>query len=476
MQFESLQFFALLLGTLTIHRLLAFHRLTQKVFLLAVSYAFYTTFSWKFAALLAASTAANFGMGWLLVNSAPGRQKTWLKVAVLANLGLLGYFKYTAFFFESLDNLAYFLGLEAHLPILRILLPVGISFYTFQAIAYHVDNYRGKGHPAKNLLDFALFMALFPQLLSGPICKARELLPQIEAPSPPRVQDSTLAVSLILSGLFKRMVMASLLFSYGVADAFHAPENYTSPALWVVMFGYSVQIYCDFSGYTDMMRGFGLLLGFRIPDNFAGPYAANSVGEFWRRWHLTFSRWLREYIYFPLGGSRISPLRTYANLFATMFLCGLWHGASWGYIVWGSLHGLALVHYKNSLDRARAKGIDPKKIVPTLPRFLMGWAYTFTFVSFSRIFFVSADLKTAGVFLQRMVDPRVTGLGFEAILLPVIAVGLLINFRGTNIREAFVGLSDRMPLPARVVLWIAVFLAIMVLRPYGVAPNAYFGF
>ncbi len=476
MQFESFHYFAFFLGTLTVYRLLGFSRPAQKVFLLAVSYAFYGTFSWEFTGLLAASTVVNYGLGWLLVNSTPTRQKAWLALAVVANLGLLGYFKYTAFFFESLDELAYFLGLQAHLPILRILLPVGISFYTFQAIAYHVDNYRGKGHPARNLLDFSLFMALFPQLLSGPICRGKELLPQIEAPAPPRIRDASLAVSLILSGLFKRMVMASLLFSYGVADAFHAPENYTSPALWVVMFGYSIQIYCDFSGYTDMMRGFGMLLGFRIPDNFAGPYAANSVGEFWRRWHLTFSRWLREYIYFPLGGSRISQLRTYVNLFVTMFLCGLWHGASWGYIVWGSLHGLALIHYKNSLDRKRARGIDPKKSVPTLPGFLMGWLYTFTFVSFSRIFFVSADLQTAGLFLRRMVDPRVTGLGFEVILLLVIGIGLLINFRGTAMRTAFVGFSDRLPLPARLLIWAVVFLGIMALRPHGVAPNAYFGF
>ncbi len=476
MQFESLQFVAFFLGTLTVYRLLGFSRPAQKWLLLLASYLFYGTFSWEFCGLLAASTVANHGLGWLLVNSTPARQRLWLKVAVVANLALLGYFKYTGFFLDSLAELALRLGLEAHLPILRLLLPVGISFYTFQAIAYHVDNYRGKGHPARSLLDFALFMALFPQLLSGPICKARELLPQIEAPAPPRVRDASLAASLILSGLFKKMVLATLLFNYGVADAFHAPENYSSLALWTVMFGYSIQIYCDFSGYTDMMRGFGLLLGFRIPDNFAGPYAADSVGEFWRRWHLTFSRWLREYIYFPLGGSRNAPLRTYFNLFMTMFLCGLWHGASWGYLVWGSLHGLALIHYKSSLDRKRARGIDPRGIQPTLPAFLVGWLYTFTFVSFSRVFFVSADLSSAGLFLRRMVDPRVEGLGFEAILLPVIAIGLLINFRGTWIRDTFVGLSDRLPAPLRLVAWAAVVLAIVALRPYGVAPNAYFGF
>jgi len=225
------------------------------------------------------------------------------------------------------------------------------------------------------------------------------------------------------------------------------------------------------------MRGFGLLFGFKIPDNFNGPYVAISVGDFWRRWHITFSNWLRDYIYFPLGGSHVPKLRCYLNLFLTMFACGIWHGASWGFIIWGTLHGFALVHYKASLDVARARGgFDSKRDRPTLGRWLRGWLWTFWFVSFSRVFFYSADLTAAGSYVARMFNPGVTGDGFNLLILPIVAVGLFINFYGRGVRESFIRLSDRLPHGGRVALWAAVLIMIVVVRPSGVAPNAYFRF
>ena len=476
MQFESLQFLTFLLAVLTVYWALARWRVAQKWLLLLVSIAFYATYSWKFVAVLAGSAVVNFYLGRYLSAAAKPRRKRLLAGAIVANVLYLGVFKYLRFFMESLEDLAFALGIEAHMPILKILLPIGVSFYTFQSLAYLIDVYRGTAKEAKNLLDFSLFLAFFPQLLIGPICRRDELIPQIEATAPPRLEEVSRALSLIASGLFKRMVLGSLLFTYGVSDAFFSPDNYSSVALWVTMFAYSVQIYCDFGGYTDLMRGIGMLFGFRLPDNFNGPYAANHIGEFWRRWHMTFSHWLREFIYFPLGGSKCSPLRSYFNLFVTMFVCGIWHGASWGFVIWGTLHGLALIQYKFTVDRRRARGIDTKSYTPPWYRWLVGWAWTFFFVSFVRIFFYSPDLTSAGVYIQRMVSVTVTGDGFNIILLPIIVIGLVMNFVGRPIRERCISVSDRLPLVGRLLFWVAIFMFVFILRPSGVLPNAYFRF
>jgi len=318
-------------------------------------------------------------------------------------------------------------------------------------------------------------MSFFPQLLIGPICRGRELLPQIEAPAPERIEKLPLAISLILSGLFKRMVVASLLFSFGVSEIFHVPENYTATALWMAMIGYTVQIYCDFSGYVDLMRGCALLFGIEIPDNFNNPYSSTSIGDFWRRWHMTFSSWLRDFIYFPLGGSHCPRRRAYLNLFATMFFCGLWHGASWGYMVWGTLHGFALVLYKYGLDERRARGEDVKRPLTPL-EWLRGWLWTMGVVSFSRVFFVCSDLTVAWVFMSRMFTPGLEGEGFAFILLPVTLLGFSLHFVGDHVRDRFVRGSEAVPLWARWVFWLATFYLLLAVRPLGVLPNAYFRF
>ena len=476
MQFESIPFAAALLAVLTLYWAMARSRLAQKILLLTASMTLLWAFSWKFVGVLSGSIAVNYILGRCIVSTEGIHRKRILTMGVLGNLAYLGVFKYHRFFIDNVEAMVHFLGLDAHVPLIKLIFPLGISFYTFQAIAYLVDLARDKGHPAKNPLDFFLFQSFILQLLSGPICRSHQLLPQIEKAVSPRMTDISRAVSLILSGLFKRMVLASLLFTYGVSDTFYSPDDYSAWALWVAMFGYSIQIYADFSGYTDMMRGFGLLFGFRIPDNFNGPYVANSVGEFWRRWHMTFSHWLRDYIYFPLGGSHCPRYRTYFNLFMTMFACGIWHGPKWGYFLWGTMHGFALVHYKWSLDEARKRGRDPKKETPPFHRWLMGWMWTFWFVSFSRIVFYSTDLDTAWIFISRMLKPGVAGDGFNLILFPIIVLGLAMNFWGRPVRETFVRVSDRLPYPARLVFWTGMFLLVAVLRPSGVAPNAYFGF
>lgn len=474
-QFESSRYVLFFLGVLSTYWLLSSSRKAQKIFLLGASFLFYSTYSLGFVVTLGAAILANYHFGNRIADSPEQHSKRWLRAGVLANLALLGVFKYFGFFVESLTDVFAVLGFEAHLPVIQIILPIGISFYSFQSIAYLVELRRGTGHRARSLLDFALFLGFFPQLLIGPICRARQLLPQIEAPAPKRIERVPYAISLILGGLFKRMVLGSLLFSSGVSEILYTPENFAAPALWVAMIAYTVQIWCDFSGYTDIVRGCALLLGFDIPDNFNAPYIATSVGDFWRRWHVTFSHWLRDFIYFPLGGSHCGRPRAYLNLFMTMFVCGLWHGASWGFIIWGSLHGLALVAYKFNLDRARDRGVDPKVAQPPLIR-LRGWLWTMGVVCFSRIFFVSSDLPAAGAYFERMFDPSLPGKGFEFILIPVTLMGFTLNFWGSDLRDRFVSFSEELNLTPRLVLWFIAFVVVTSLRPLGVLPNAYFQF
>jgi D-alanyl-lipoteichoic acid acyltransferase DltB (MBOAT superfamily) len=475
MDFASIQFAVFLLLILTAYWALSPRRAAQKWLLLVASAAFYASFNPIFLTLLFGISAVDYYCGKHLLSGSGRSKKLWLSVGLSLNLGMLGVFKYYTFFRESLDDLLSILGLQAHLPILQVLLPIGISFYTFQGVAYLLELRKGDGYPAKSLLDFLLFMSFFPQLLIGPICRSRQLLPQIEAPAPARVEYPSYAVSLILSGLFKRVVLASLLFTHGISETFFSPENYSSAGLWVAMVGYSIQIYCDFSGYTDLMRGFGLLFGFRLPDNFNGPYAATSIGDFWRRWHMTFGAWLRDFIYFPLGGSRKRPIRVYFNLFVTMFVCGIWHGASWGFVIWGSIHGGALVLHKLGVDVMRARGVDPRAPKP-VGLLALGWVWTFSVSSFSRIFFYSPDLESAAIFIQRMFTPQAYGVGFDAVLAPAIVLGLLMNFVGTPVRRWFVNFSAGLSWLPTVLFWLVCFLLILALRPHGIAPHVYFRF
>jgi alginate O-acetyltransferase complex protein AlgI len=473
--FESAQFLSFVLCTLTAYWALSKYRTAQKWLLLAISLGFYSRYSWDFTGLLLASTSANWLISQRIIATTEKTQKRWLVSAVVLNLLFLCWFKYTGFFVDSFNDAFVALGFQAHLPVMRLLLPLGISFYTFQAIAYQVEIARGTGHPAKSLLDFMLFQVTFFQLVIGPILRGRDLLPQLEAPAPARITQLPRAISLILSGLFKRMVIASLLFSLGVSQILFAPDTYTASALWVGMIGYSIQIYCDFSGYTDLMRGIAMLFGFQIPDNFNRPYLAASVGDFWRRWHITFSNWLRDFIYFPLGGSRASRPRAYFNLFMTMFFCGIWHGASWGYIVWGTVHGLALVHYKYSLDRARDRGTYTKA-TPTGLRWLRGWLWTMGVVTFSRIPFVTADLGVALDYYRRMFTVGLEGAGFHPMLIVLIIVGFAMNFWGKEVRDWFVFKTDALPVPVAVVSWAILLFCILNIKPAGVLPNAYFNF
>jgi alginate O-acetyltransferase complex protein AlgI len=310
-----------------------------KRFVLVASYVFYAGWDWRFVGLVAASTVVNQVLATRIHRATSRRAaRALLIVAVAANLGVLGYFKYYGFFSSSLVNLFHDWGIDLPLPVVQVILPVGISFFTFHALSYVIDVYRGSLAPAR-LVDFAVYVAFFPHLVAGPIVRASELLPQLRHRLDRTQVDASRAAFLIVAGLFKKVVLASYLSEHIVDGVFANPEQHTAPEVLFAVYAYAIQIYADFSGYTDIAIGCALLMGIRFPDNFDAPYTAASLQDFWRRWHMTLSRWLRDYLYIPLGGSRRGPARTGVNLMLTMLLGGLWHGADWRFVVWGGLHG-----------------------------------------------------------------------------------------------------------------------------------------
>ncbi|MEE9315444.1 MAG: MBOAT family O-acyltransferase [Rhizobiaceae bacterium] len=365
--------------------------LARKFLLLGASYLFYGWWDWRFCFLLLVASLVAWSSGVLLDNASGERQpKTIVGIAITLLFSVLALFKYYGFFLSSLQDLLFSIGWQRDLPFLQIVLPVGISFFTFQAISYVVDVYRdevsARKRSVEGLVDVLLYISLFPQLVAGPIVRAADFLPQLE-----RVPVLTkLAVSsgltLCLFGLFKKMVVANYLATDIVDPVFLDPSSYSSLMILLAVYGYAVQIYCDFSGYSDIAIGTALLLGFQFKQNFNQPYRAQSLQDFWRRWHMSLSQWLRDYLYIPLGGSRFGAWKTYRNLFITMFLGGLWHGAAWKFIVWGSLHGAWL-------GAERALGIRAQK-TSGAGRFF-GWLITFNVVCAAWIFFRAANMESA---------------------------------------------------------------------------------
>ncbi len=476
MEFPTIKFAYFALVVLTISWVLRSNRTVQKVFLLVASYAFAWKFKPLFLGILILSSLMNYGVGKALVKlKGDPKRKPVLVVGLLANLGVLAFFKYYGFFIENLGAFLEWLSLEAHLPLLELIAPFGISFFTFQGMAYLVDTYWDKATQPASVLDFLLFIAFFPQYGAGPICRSGDLLPQLAEPAPDHVPELSRAVGMIVTGLVKKMIFATYLASHLTTDAFISPMNYSSAELILATYAYTAQVYLDFSGYTDLARGISLLFGFRIPENFNYPYRATDIGDFWRRWHMTFSKWLREYIYFPLGGSRCSRWRCYFNLMVTFVACGIWHGPTWGYIIWGTLHGIGLTVYKASLDLRRDFGMKSSGPYPFW-WMACGWFATISFCAWARIFFKASDLTTALDFYGQVGGGTVLGTSFDVGVLLVTVVTVLMNFYGKPIFEAFVSLHARIPTMARPVAWAGMMVALFTLKPYGMAATIYFSF
>jgi alginate O-acetyltransferase complex protein AlgI len=368
------------------------HPRAWRPFILVASYIFYGWVDWRWVLLLVSSTLVNTVAARVIATS-PSQlvRKRALIAAVAFDLGLLCVFKYLGFFVSQADEFLSGLGLGSPLPIVQIVLPIGISFFTFQAISYVVDVYRGETK-AVSLGDVAILQAFFPHLVAGPIVRANELLPQLRTPRDPRTVLAGPGLFLVAGGLVKKTVVADELARRVVDPVFNDPSAHSGPEVLLAIYGFAAQIYCDFSGYTDMAIGLALLLGFVLPQNFNRPYLALSLQDFWRRWHMTLSRWLRDYLYIPLGGSRHGPRQTYRNLMITMLLGGLWHGAAWTFVIWGGIHGTAL-----SVERWGRENLKGFR----LPVWL-AWLVTFNVVCLAWVFFRSPNLTIAFDMLSRV--------------------------------------------------------------------------
>ena len=436
----------------------------RKLFLLAASFVFYGWWDWRFVALLAGSAAVNWALGRLIAhNRESARAGMLVALGVIANLAVLGFFKYFGFFIESAGQALNMLGLERDLPLLQVILPVGISFYTFQGISYIVDLKRGDLKAPSGFIDTMLYISFFPQLVAGPIVRAKDFLPQLTIT--PRLSREAIALGalLIVWGLFKKTVIATELAEGLVDPVFFDPGSYSALDRLFAVYAYAVQIYCDFSAYSDIAIGCAALLGYRFARNFDQPYRASSFQDFWRRWHISLSTWLRDYLYIPLGGSRGGAIFTSRNLFLTMLLGGIWHGAAWTFVAWGALHGAALV-IERALGLARSG------------RGLLGILITFHGMCLAWVLFRAPDFATAWAFLT---DFSYAASGLE-VLTPFLAVltvaGLGLHaLPSRGIERASIVLA-RLPSLVAALILAAMFLLVEALRPEGVAPFIYFQF
>jgi alginate O-acetyltransferase complex protein AlgI len=442
----------------------------KKTVLVVASYYFYAQWDWRFCFLLAGSSVVSYIAGQLIDRASDERRaRTILGIAVALHLGLLGIFKYFDFFISSANQLARLLGLEHEVPFIEILLPVGISFFTFHGISYITDVYRRDVAVCRNPLDMLLYMSFFPQLVAGPIVRAAYFLPQLARPSTEPIPVGP-ALLLILNGLFKKVVIANYLATGLVDPVFSAPTSYGGPDLLLATYGYAVQIFCDFSAYSDMAIALAALLGFRFPANFNQPYRAQRLREFWQRWHISLSTWLRDYLYKPLGGNRGGRLNTYRNLLLTMLLGGLWHGAAWKFLAWGALHGGGLAVERMLEPWIGRRALSPAaKIIATL--------IVFHFVCLAWIFFRAEDFAVASLYIGGLASGWGEGVQQAGpFVVGLIAIGLAGQFAPD-------ALFDRVALAfARVPSWglgaIAGIVVAMInaLGPEGVAPFIYFRF
>jgi alginate O-acetyltransferase complex protein AlgI len=442
------------------------HPRAWRPFILVASYFFYGWVDWRWVLLLVSSSVINTVAARVIATSpSPRTRKQALIAAICFDMGLLCVFKYLGFFVTEVDDFLDSLGLGSPLPLVQIVLPIGISFFTFQAISYVVDVYRGDTRAA-SLGDVAILQAFFPHLVAGPIVRANELLPQLRVPRDPRTVLAGPGLFLVAGGLVKKTVVADELARRVVDPVFNDPAAHSGAEVLLAIYGFAAQIYCDFSGYTDMAIGLALLLGYVLPQNFNRPYLALSLQDFWRRWHMTLSRWLRDYLYIPLGGNRHGSRRTYRNLMLTMLLGGLWHGAAWTFVIWGGIHGTAL-----SVERwGRERWVGFR-----LPAWL-AWLVTFHVVCLAWVFFRSPDLSTAFEMLGQigasgpspLVTVPVVFLTVAAIALQALPSGWWRQAEGWLVRQ---------PVAAQGVAFGALLVvADAAVGQQGVAPFIYYQF
>src|SRR3954454_1140024 len=413
MLFHTWVFLVFFLIVYPVYLLVRRNNQLMNLWLMIASYTFYGWWNPWYLLLLFGTSATDYAMVLLMEGSRSRRARTfWLVISLVSNFGFLGYFKYSGFLTENLNTFLAHLGLGAHLPdpvaypnallsllgvpedrfFTRVILPIGISFHTFQSMSYTIDAYNGVIQTERSFVRFLTFVSFFPQLVAGPIERAHNLLPQLQ--KTPRItrEDIATGLSLFLVGFFKKVAIADYLAQY-VDPIYGTPSLYQAPALVLATIAFGWQIYFDFSGYTDMARGIALVMGFRMMLHFNNPYTATGLGDFWNRWHISLSTWFKDYLYFPLGGSRHGTMRTYFNMFVTMLVSGIWHGAAWTFVIWGALHALG-----RGVTREVEQTEFYQERIPKLVKQLL----VFAFVTFTWIFFRAQSLEDAGIVIRRI--------------------------------------------------------------------------
>lgn len=463
MLFNSFDFVLFFLIVLVVSTILP-HR-PRLYFLLASSYFFYGYWNWKYTGLLLLSTLIDFfaalGIEKALTSS---RKKLFLIISLVMNLSLLGIFKYYNFFVGSLDP-----WVQWNLPALKLLLPVGISFYTFQSMSYTIDVYRGELTARKSFVDFALFVSFFPQLVAGPIVRAKDFLYQLDFKPQVTSEQIRSGMHLILRGYIEKVVIADNLAPV-VERIYSNPSAHSGADLWIASYCFAFQIFCDFAGYTDIARGCARLLGYEFLENFQRPYVATNIVDFWRRWHISLSTWLRDYLYIPLGGSRKGMKRTYLNLMLTMVLGGLWHGANWTFLLWGVYHGL-LLSVTRFIQHFRERTVHtPKKWTAARP---FAMILTFHLVCIGWVLFRAENIQVAGQMLQTMFAFPLgsTTLMPYAFFCALLFVAMVLH-DSVDFRAAF----ERRSFPVRALVILLAFLALSIFVPAKRVAFIYFQF
>ena len=487
--FTGTSFWILLFVGMMFYSLIYKKPLLRNAYLFFFSLFFYYKSGGVFFFLLIISTITDYVAGRIIY--AAGKKsvkKLFLLLSLAVNLGMLSYFKYTGFFTGIVNNIFntnlpvidwvaaisnFYLGTGFNMDI--ILLPVGISFFTFQTISYTMDVYRGKTAPVRNILDFGFYVSFFPQLVAGPIVRASEFIPQLYAPFRLSPREWGHALFLIIGGLVKKIIISDLIAVNFVDRVFSTPLLYSGMENLMAVYGYGLQIYCDFSGYTDIAIGIALMLGYRLPLNFNSPYKAHNITDFWRRWHISLSRWLKDYLYISLGGNRKGRLRAYMNIMITMLLGGLWHGAAWRFVLWGGLHGAGLVINKLWM-RVFPRHGKPGRIKRFISVFI-----TFNFVSFCWIFFRAPDTESAAIMLRQIFTAFSPGsltdlfTAYSQVII-IMVTGYIIHFLPVKVKEAYRGLFISFPLWLKIILVYLLALVLYNVQSAGVQPFIYFRF
>ena len=459
----------------------------RNAFLLAASYYFYACWDWRFLGLIFISTIVDYVCGRMLdvreiVPDQPPprtrRRKLILLASLVTNLGLLGFFKYHGFFVASAINALAAIGIQARASSLNIVLPVGISFYTFQTLSYTIDVYRGRLQTERNLLNFALFVAFFPQLVAGPIERASNLLPQMRQPRAITAERLYTGFWLMCWGMFKKVVIADN--AARIVEMVFVDSSPPGLVILIAVYAFALQIYCDFSGYSDIARGAAACLGFDLMVNFNLPYFATNPSDFWRRWHISLSTWLRDYLYIPLGGNRRGTRRTYVNLVLTMALGGLWHGAGWTFLLWGVYHGLLLCAHR-ALSPLLSRLCDPAGRVAGRLWYLLRAVVFFHLVCFGWLLFRAESLTQVWQFLSSATFEGWTGLGALAgsrgapLLVAALAL-LLLAFQLGQYFKKDPHVIFRLPVPVRAMVYAALALGFLWFGEYGGPAFIYFQF